>query len=95
MYVKAGVQFGDIQPCMVLAALICEQVFKDAGQKFTITSVCDGKHKSASRHYNGLAFDIRIHGVRDYLGLAPRLQDALGSEFDVVVETDHLHVELH
>lgn len=95
MRTKAGVRFVGIKPEMVFAALICASVFDDAKQKFTVTSVCEGTHMPNSLHYCGAAFDIRIfdlRGVSSY-EMARRLQDALGSDFQVVVESDHLHVE--
>lgn len=95
MYLKHGVRFSGIKPCTVLAICLCEQVFRDAGQRFTITSVCEGKHSKGSFHYSGFAFDIRIfdlRGVTPYT-IASRLKEALGDEFDVVCEQDHIHVE--
>lgn len=95
MRIKQGVKVGNIKPVMVFAALICQSVFDEANQAFTITSVSDGRHKSTSLHAFGLAFDIRTRDLRGVLPftIASRLQEALGSEFDVVVEPDHIHVE--
>jgi hypothetical protein len=65
------------------------------GRPAIITSTTDGKHMSGSLHYKGLAVDLRI---RD---LAPDEQEryydelklALSKLCDVVLESDHIHVE--
>ena len=75
--------------------MICSTVFEDLGQKFTITSVCDGVHKVGSRHYIGFAFDLRTFNLRKVsaIEVGRRLQDALGDNWQVLLESDHLHVE--
>ena len=59
-----------------------------------ITSIVDGQHSAIhSAHYQGLAFDMRIWylpDVMDYVGL---LQQKLGSDYQVIFETNHIHVE--
>jgi hypothetical protein len=86
-----------------------------------VTSAADGTHSTNSRHYPGLAFDIRYMGDREGgvdisrimpPGLIPlgdvdfahaqrdetirwskRLAQVLGSDYDVVVEKTHMHIE--
>ncbi len=60
-----------------------------------ITSARDGQHKSNSLHYQGKAIDLRISDMppgreRD---VVRELQRALGSDFDIVLESDHIHLE--
>ena len=72
------------------------QVLAPAGYEITITSACDGKHKKTSKHYKGKAIDFRI---RDFPANAStkvwgtRLQNRLGDEYFVLLETNHLHVQ--
>jgi len=53
----------------------------------------------SSYHYKGLAVDIRlpskyIDNVPSIdLNLANNIRNALGSEYDVVLESSHIHVE--
>ena len=97
MRLKVGVHIVGIQPCMVLAMAVCDDVFQACNQVFTVTSCLEGNHKPGSRHYDGLAFDIRIfdlRGITPY-DMAYRLQEALGSEFVVIPETNHIHVEVN
>ena len=57
-----------------------------------VTSGFDGKHSATSLHYKGLAVDLRTRDFTDEW--ARYLRNALGSGWDVVVEPDHIHVEL-
>jgi hypothetical protein len=71
----------------------------------TITSLCDGTHGENSKHYTGYAIDVRIRDIstlyptdRKYLsnevtGFANRIQRRLGSDYDVVLEKTHIHIE--
>jgi len=63
-----------------------------------ITSGVDGTHMRASKHYDGLALDIRSKGMFDKKGTLQRLKTVLGSDFDVILEAEgkdneHIHVE--
>jgi hypothetical protein len=48
-----------------------------------------------SKHYDGKAFDFRTWGLssKQQQEFCDRCAEALGDEFDVVLESDHLHVE--
>ena len=94
MRLKPGVKVAGIAPEIVLAAVIAQSILGDV--ELVITSALDGKHSVHSRHYQGNAIDIR---TRDLVPTArqefrDKLADALGPDFDVVLESDHLHVEL-
>ena len=61
-----------------------------------ITSASDGKHGPNSLHYKGKALDLRTKNLRPeqvhpvYVALNEALSPG---GFDVVLETDHIHVE--
>ena len=65
------------------------------GRTAIITSTTDGKHMSGSKHYKGLAVDLRTRDLpidvqkRYYYSLSY----ALLKLCDVVFESDHIHVE--
>ena len=93
-----------MQVQLLLGILVAATVFAARGIPFVITSLNDGTHKAHSArhprslHYEGLAVDIRLPsrftndpGTDAAMKLA--LQGALGTEFDVVLEGDHFHVE--
>lgn len=105
MKVKPGVQIKSMHPMLLEAILAAHEVYIDAGQRFTITSLTDGKHSPSSLHYSGKAADFR---TRDLLGFSAKeigdliraklwdFSRSLGykiSAYDVVVEKDHIHVE--
>lgn len=94
-HIKDGVSCEGMKLPALHAALVCMCVYIEAGQLFTITSITDGKHSNGSLHYKGLAIDIR---TRDLVGItahhiAELIRNALGNDYDVVVEATHIHVE--
>jgi Hedgehog amino-terminal signalling domain len=92
---KPGVKIDKLQPQMALALVVAHDVYRELGASCTITSGNDGEHMDGSLHYEGFAVDLR---TRDLLPVnkgivVERLKTRLGSEFDVVMEADHLHLE--
>jgi hypothetical protein len=89
------VSFKDLKPQMVLAALRVDEVCKAMGVDCWITSGNDLTHSTNSLHYSGNAFDFRTRDLPLELrpSFASKVKAALGREFDVVLERDHLHVE--
>lgn len=71
------------------------------GLRACITSVMDGKHMVGSKHYEGNAFDLRTwadeYGTQasrsEKAYLAYRLQEVLGCDWDIVIESTHIHCE--
>lgn len=57
-----------------------------------ITSTWEGNHSEASLHYFGCALDFR-KPPPPITEKIVRLRNLLGSDFDVVEELDHIHVE--
>jgi hypothetical protein len=63
-----------------------------------VTSANDGDHGYGSLHFDNRAFDIRIKNIIGHVGgearlWAERMQIALGDEYDVLLEKDHIHIE--
>lgn len=95
---KAGVKIEGLKPIMfpliVYASNLHFKLFNS--KKMVITSVIDGKHMKGSKHYQGLAIDVRINdkpkdGVhRFYYTLT---YDSVLNDYDVVLEKDHIHIE--
>ena len=79
---------------MLTAVLHAARIWQLHGMsQITITSANDGKHQTASKHYQGDAIDLRIWSLPDLLGMADQLRQELGPDYDVVIEPDHLHIE--
>lgn len=95
MKLKDGVSLEGVQWQMFAAAVKAEAVYKRYGYELTITAGTDGQHGVHSLHYTGLALDCRTRDVE--AAQVPRLQreiaQELGKDYDVVLESDHIHVE--
>jgi len=94
---KSSARITGVRPETLFAMRVAEGVFEDRKLGLmTITSCADGKHSPGSRHYTGGAFDIRTRDIPQdqWQIVAGDIRERLGSEFDVVVEKDHLHIEL-
>ena len=94
-----------VKPRTIVAMSIACDIWNEYGytdERNTVTSVMDGKHSANSLHYEGDAFDQRTW--QDLKGtqmpysmkciLAEKLRERLGAEWDVVIESTHLHIEL-
>jgi len=61
----------------------------------TCTSTTGGKHMKGSKHYD------RPHNAEDYRFPEPfrsfmaELKKKLGNKYDLVIEKDHFHLEVH
>ncbi len=90
---KPGVSLLGMQPQMNCVFLSAEPIWYSQGADLVVTSVTDGAHSRGSRHYIGCAVDLRKHDLRDPEAAAKRLGEALGDQYDVVLESTHIHVE--
>lgn len=96
MQLKPGVRITGIRPEIVLALMTAESLFEKRNTPLVVTAALDGKHQIGSLHYSGAAVDLRTKHLPSQQStslLADELRGALGPDFDVVVEEDHLHVE--
>lgn len=93
MMLKAGVRLLGIRPEMVVAIMVAQEVYRANGADLAVTSVIDGTHSRASKHYTGCGVDLRTRHLQDPAKVHRELKDALGEDFDVILEDDHIHVE--
>jgi len=93
--VKEPVRIFGMRPELVLGLQSMDDVFRESGEELVITSVIDGKHSRASLHYVGQAADIRTRNInREKLeGLVLKCRINLGPDFDLIIESNHLHLE--
>ena len=94
-HIKEGVQAKDLQLVTVDAMLISQLVLHKYGYTLVVTSLSDSKHKDTSLHYQGYAVDIRSRDMRvvDLPQVCKELRVALGNGYQVVQESDHIHIE--
>ena len=96
--IKKDVRLCGLQPQMVLAYVIAEQVFIEEGYPIILTSGGEGKHSSGSIHYRGNAIDLRTRHVSTHAQrekIAESVKDRLGEEFKVILKflPHHLHIQ--
>ena len=83
-----------LTPECLLGIMITASVLQTYKSDLVITSLNDGKHKVNSSHYSGNAWDVRvwyIEGKEEEV--CKKLQAALGRHYDVIFETDHIHIQ--
>lgn len=101
MQLKPGVKLRDLSPQMALANAVVKSVCDQFSVPCVITSANDATHSVKSLHYSGRALDYRTKYFQlngHELAFRNAVKEALGDEFDVVLEAigtpnEHLHVE--
>lgn len=95
MKIKSGVKLTGVRAEIILAMQIAANIYRAHGHELVITSVTDGKHGMGSLHYVGQAVDLRTsYFSRDEAAqVTVELREALGENYDVILEHDHIHVE--
>lgn len=94
MKLKEGVSLKDVSWRMFYAACVAEEIYQRYGVECVITSANDGKHGDKTLHHKGLALDLRTWNLKGREGeVTAELKAALGPDYDVVLERDHIHCE--
>lgn len=92
---KPDVRITGLRPEVVIAIVVAERAYAEIGCALMLTSAIEGAHMRSSLHYAGSAADFQTHNVApDKLKpLVEKIGGALGPDFDVLLESDHPHVE--
>ena len=95
MIFKDGVEINGVKPEIALCLIVVDNIYRNFGFELVVTAVTDGTHSAGSLHYVGYAIDTR---TRDFSAIqkatiADTIRVSLTSEFDVVEESDHFHIE--
>ncbi len=88
-------------PQIVFALAVATRIYEAHGVELVITSCNDATHSETSLHYDGRAVDLRTrnlepdssHPYRRPAPVAREIGERLGRDFDVVLESDHIHLE--
>ena len=96
--IKEGADIRGIRPELVLAYTIILYIYTkydDGDVQCVITEGTGGKHGVGSLHYVGQAIDLRIWGLTESekRTLLADITKSLSKQFDVILESDHIHVE--
>lgn len=91
---KTGVNPIGLRPEILLAIIVADNIYKAEGFDLVITSLNDSAHADTSRHYQGMAVDLR---TRDFSGeiarmITVKLRAALGRQYLVLNEPNHIHI---
>jgi hypothetical protein len=92
---KPGVS-GTPSQAISYAISVAGQIFSSYGVTLVITSIRDGQHMTGSLHYSGNAADFRrwdLDRIGKTSAAVAQLRSQLGSAYDVILESDHIHVE--
>ncbi len=97
-YVKDGVTFDPCTPELVSGIITTALIYHQYKSSIVVTSGSDGVHPAGGEfdpHYLGYAFDCRTRDIgNDVLPLlVVDLREALGPQWRVVVESNHLHCQ--
>lgn len=93
---KPGVTLLGLQPQMVVALIAAHSLYDKRGAECVITAGNDGTHSDTSEHYAGRALDLRTNNLpdppRDAPAIVNELTKALGRDYQVLFEGDHIHM---
>lgn len=94
MRIKRGVRLSETMAIWAMLTT-AKEVVEDLGVEFVLTSGTDGAHMPRSLHRKGRAIDFRTRKMLRNAKhrCAQEIRRRLGDSFDVVIETDHIHLE--
>jgi len=94
MILKNGVQVLGLRPELLLAIMVADGVYTANGQELVITGITDGQHSKTSRHYLGVAADLRTRYFKadEKKKVANELRERLGKDYLVLEESTHIHL---
>jgi len=92
MLIKAGVDISRLNREIRRALGKVDAIYAKYASELVITSTYEGTHSAGSLHYANDAFDCRYPKTNKGQCLS-EIREVLGSDFDVVGETHHIHIE--
>lgn len=95
MKIKEGVILAGLQIQMNPVLVESEKLWAEKGQEVVFTAGLDGIHSRKSLHPSGYALDLRTRYFpkEEHQSIAEELKNRLGSDFDIVVHSTHIHTE--
>lgn len=98
VFFAAGVRFDGVKTETLAGIMVASFVYFRHGHACTVVKLVTenpGVQRLRTAHDQGLAADLRSSMIpKDKLSrMVLSLKDALGSDYDVVLEKDHIHME--
>ena len=95
MKIKDGVVMTGLQLPMRLVLIAANQIWKELGYELVVTEGTGGEHSAGSLHYYGYALDLRSRMFSDKIKkeAVAKLKSALGTDYNVVSHSTHIHAE--
>jgi len=89
------VELKDLAPQLALALIMANEVYDEYGIDMVVTSANDSNHSGTSLHYSGQAVDLRTRTANsgDRQDIRDKVKAKLNVDFDVILESDHIHLE--
>jgi hypothetical protein len=92
MLIKAGVDISRLERNTRRGLRKVADIFLRYDQEVIITSAFEGNHGAGSLHYANQAFDVRFPSD-DKENIEASIFEELSNDFDVLMESDHIHIE--
>lgn len=91
----SSVKIQGIRTELLFGLIVADQVYKEYGKELVITSLNDGNHSVTSLHYSGCAADLRTNYFtpNECIKVEHEIKERLGIDYDVIFETNHIHLE--
>lgn len=95
MKIKDGAILVGLDIKMRPALIAADKIWAVLGQELIVTAGLEGEHSAGSLHYYGLALDFRTRYFTDIEAqdAESRLRNSLGSDFDIIRHSTHIHCE--
>ncbi len=95
VHIKSGARVFGIKPELLLALIVADGIWTERGKMLTVTSFTEGKYMPGNLHYKGPGVDFLSNdlGNQEQADLLTTLKSRLGSDWNVLLEGDHYHVE--
>lgn len=95
MKLKKRVKVNGMSTQILLAIMVANDAYNLKHKELVITSVVDSEHSKGSLHYVGHAVDIRTKNLseKEAIFIAKQIRANLSNEYDVVLESNHIHIE--
>lgn len=93
--IKADVRVFGLRPEILIALIVAEGVYRDAGFDLVLTAGIDGNHAAGSSHYQGEAIDLRTSTIPEdkRAGILAEIIKRLTPDYFAQVEVDHFHIQ--